>query len=233
VNRESRLALIIPAAGSGQRLGADIPKPYLVIAGKTVLEHTLLKFRPLAELSEVVISTSPDRIAGTEMMAEKIFPDIPVTVVEGGAERQHSIMNALNSLTENSGLVAVHDAVRPFIETETISLCVDLAVQKGAAIVAVPAKDTIKVTDSNQKILNTPDRSRLWQAQTPQIFKTALLIDAYQKAIEEGFIGTDDASLVENLGHEVFVMEGARENFKITYPLDLKLAEWILGKKTS
>ena len=230
MNKNSGLALIIPAAGSGQRLGTGTPKPYLTIAGKTILEHTLLRFRPLPALSEVVISTSRDKIKETLSIAAKVFDRDRFTVVEGGSERQHSIMNALNSLSGASEMVAVHDAVRPFIETETISLCVDLAIKKGAAIVAVPAKDTIKVTDSDQRILNTPDRSYLWQAQTPQIFKKSLLVDAYQKAIEEGFVGTDDASLVENLGHEVYVLEGARENFKITYPLDLKLAEWILTR---
>jgi 2-C-methyl-D-erythritol 4-phosphate cytidylyltransferase len=232
LNNNPQLALIIPAAGSGQRLGTDIPKPYIAIAGKTILEHTLLKFRSVKGLVEVVVSTSADRLRVTDDLLKKNFPDLQTAVVEGGSERQHSIMNAMNALRKDAELIAVHDAVRPFVETEVIERCVMLAAEKGAAIVAVPAKDTVKIADADRKILSTPSRSNLWQAQTPQIFRGGLLRKAYENALNANFLGTDDASLVEALGQEVFITEGSRENFKITYPLDMKLAEWMLLKET-
>lgn len=228
MSKDRSLALIIPAAGSGERLGKKIPKPYLNMGGKTILEHTLLKFSSLSELREIVVSTSPDYMELTKEKLAELFPGRITRVVQGGAERQDSIRNALNSLTSNAEAIAVHDAVRPFIETAVIRLCLEEALSRGAAIIAVPVKDTIKVSDMDQVIRSTPNRKTLWQAQTPQIFRTSVLINAYEAAVEENFLGTDDSSLVENIGHPVHLIEGNRENFKITYPLDLKLAEWLL-----
>lgn len=228
MTKERSLALIIPAAGSGERLGKKIPKPYLTISGKTILEHTLMKFAPLPELHEIVIPTSPEYQSLTERILGELFPDKVTRVVQGGAERQDSIRNALNTLSDDVTLVAVHDAVRPFIETAVIRICMEEADIKGGAIIAVPAKDTIKVSNSEGRIESTPDRNFLWQAQTPQIFKTPILKKAYEAALEENVLGTDDASLVERIGEPVYLIEGSRENFKITYPLDLRLAEWLL-----
>ncbi|MDX1591188.1 MAG: 2-C-methyl-D-erythritol 4-phosphate cytidylyltransferase [Balneolaceae bacterium] len=226
------LALIIPAAGSGERLGKKIPKPYLTIGGKTILEHTLRKFAPLSELHEIVIPTSADYQDLTGRILRELFPDKVTRVVRGGAERQDSIRNALNTLSDDVTLVSVHDAVRPFIDTAMIRACIEEADSKGGAIIAVPAKDTIKVSDSSGRIRSTPDRNTLWQAQTPQIFKASVLKKAYEAALEENVLGTDDASLVERIGEPVYLIEGSRENFKITYPLDLRLAEWLLDSGT-
>jgi 2-C-methyl-D-erythritol 4-phosphate cytidylyltransferase len=226
--RNPSLALIVPAAGSGVRLGKEIPKPYLEIAGKTILAHTLSRFKALDGLAEVVVSTSPAYFSVTETILSEIFPGLITRVVKGGEERQHSIKNAIDSLSGNVDFVAVHDAVRPFIELSLIQKCFDEACEYGAAIIAVPAKDTIKISDSSMRIVQTPQRSTLWQAQTPQIFKTNLLENAYRKAESENYLGTDDASLLEYAGNTVSLVEGNRENFKITYPLDLKLAEWLL-----
>ena len=220
--------MIVPAAGTGVRLGKEIPKPYLEIAGKTILEHTLSRFKTLGGLTEVVVSTSPAYFNITETILSELFSGLKMRVVKGGDERQHSIKNAIQSLSENVDYVAVHDAVRPFIELSLIQKCFDKACEVGGAIIAVPAKDTIKISDDSMRIIQTPNRNTLWQAQTPQIFKTNLLKEAYQKAEAENFLGTDDASLIEYLGEGVALVEGNRENFKITYPLDLKLAEWLL-----
>jgi 2-C-methyl-D-erythritol 4-phosphate cytidylyltransferase len=228
VGKRECLALVIPAAGSGERLGKKIPKPYLNIGGKTILEHTLLKFRPLPELTEVVVSTSPAYFEFTERLLEDLFPDHVTKVVTGGDERQDSIRNAINEISDRVTMIAVHDAVRPFIETSIIRACLEEAGKKGAAIVAVPAKDTIKVSDASGYIRQTPERQSVWQAQTPQIFKASILIKAYEVALEENLLGTDDASLVECTGQKVSLIEGNRENFKITYPLDFKLAEWLI-----
>ena len=221
--------LIIPAAGSGSRMGAVVPKPYLTISGKTVLEHTLSCFTGLKGLKQVVISTSEQYTEFTRKKALKLFPDIDVDVVIGGRERQDSICNALSVVNDDLDLVIVHDAVRPFISGHKIANCVMIASEKGAAIVAVPVKDTIKKADSNMNISETPQRKYLWQAQTPQVFSRKLIMKAYCEAKKSNFKGTDDASLVERLGLPVAIVEGDRQNFKLTYPLDFKIAESLIN----
>ena len=243
-----RFALILPAAGSGQRLGESIPKPYLSIAGRTILEHTLQPFVDTGALVHVVIPTEKNYIQTAKQCITASFPALSFDVIQGGEERQYSIEKGLDAM-KTAGIdaqwVAVHDAVRPFITVDEIQQCLDAAVQFGAAIVAVPAKDTIKMVDLESKasskaqktsdhravtlrIEDTPPRAQCWQAQTPQIFDSSLLKQAYQNARESSIIGTDDASLVEALGHDVYVVEGRRENFKITYPIDLTLTRWLL-----
>lgn len=225
----TQATLIIPAAGSGSRLNRETPKPFLEISGKTILEHTILRFLDLENLSQVIVATSPRYLSSAEEVLQKVLPEhITYQVIEGGAERQHSIFNTLK-FVDAGNLVIVHDAVRPFVEPIHIENCCKAAMQTGASVLGVPAKDTIKKIDQNQMILDTPSRSFLWQAQTPQVFKKEILQEAYQKAFEENFIGTDDASLVERLGHPVKMVEGDRSNFKITYPLDLKLAKLLLS----
>lgn len=226
-----QFALIIPAAGSGIRLGKETPKPYLEIAGKTVLEHTLSRFLYIERIEEIVIPTSDAYTDLTYNILNRVFPDKHVKVVPGGKERQDSIRNALAEISSDIRLVAVHDAVRPFVDPQTIVACFNKAAETGAAIVAVPAKDTIKVAGPQYFVVNTPERKNLWQAQTPQIFEKNLLLNAYDAALENSFTGTDDASLVEKAGGKVALVEGTRENFKITWPLDLQLAELLLSKK--
>jgi len=223
-----KLALIIPAAGSGSRLKRDIPKPYIKISGATILEHTLRPFAQLNNLCKVVIATSDAYLKEAKSIVQKVVSEeIEVEVVQGGTERQDSIYNALQSIRE-ADLTAIHDAVRPFILPSQIHACCKSATEIGGAIIAVPAKDTIKQIGDNNIIKSTPDRSFLWQAQTPQIFRTDIIKQAYEKAKADGVAGTDDASLVEYSGKEVKVVEGSRENFKITYPLDLRVAKTLL-----
>ncbi|NGP78137.1 2-C-methyl-D-erythritol 4-phosphate cytidylyltransferase [Balneolaceae bacterium YR4-1] len=225
----TKATLIIPAAGSGSRLNRETPKPFLEISGKTILEHTILRFLGLESLGQVVVATSPLYLNKAEEILNSVLPEhILFHVIEGGAERQHSIFNTLK-FVDDGNLAIVHDAVRPFVELKHIENCCKAAMQTGASVLGVPAKDTIKKIDKDQMILDTPSRSFLWQAQTPQVFKKEILQEAYQKAFEENFIGTDDASLVERLGHPVKMVEGDRSNFKITYPLDLKLAKLLLS----
>ena len=224
----TKATLIIPAAGSGSRLDTEVPKPYLEIGGSTILEHTLRRFLGLEILNQVIVATSKQYIEEAESILEKVIPgDLSFKVIEGGAERQHSIFNTLRYVEEDN-LVIVHDAVRPFVELVHIKSCCEAAVETGASVLGIPAKDTIKRLDDDDIILETPARKYLWQAQTPQVFKLRVLQEAYQKALEDDFIGTDDASLVERLGYPVKMVEGDRSNFKITYPLDLKLAKLLL-----
>ncbi|MEX0649301.1 MAG: 2-C-methyl-D-erythritol 4-phosphate cytidylyltransferase [Balneolaceae bacterium] len=221
----------MPAAGSGKRLGENTPKPYLEIAGKTILEHTLLCFAQIEGIEEIVVPASDEYKDLTYEILKRVFPGRKVQVVPGGKERQDSISNALGQISPEIHLVAVHDAVRPFVNRRTIEDCFEKAAETGAAIVAVPAKDTIKKAGADGIIYNTPDRNNIWQAQTPQVFERELLMKAYQLARENRFTGTDDSSLVEKAGGQVTLVEGTRENFKITWPLDFQLAELLLNKK--
>ncbi len=228
----SKLAVIIPAAGSGSRMGTRIPKPFIQLKDASILEHTIRAFAQVDNVKEIVVATSEEWFEHIDRILEKYASQVNrVGIVEGGSERQHSIYNALQKISSKIDLVAVHDAVRPFISEQLINECCEAASNVGGAIVAVPAKDTIKKVNSENTILETPDRSNLWQAQTPQIFQRQLLIRAYEHANRDKFLGTDDASLVERIGGSVKVIEGDRRNLKITYPIDLKVAELILDER--
>lgn len=225
-----QLALIIPAAGAGERLGTDVPKPYLELSGKTVLEHALESFLGIPGLGEVIVSTTPAYISQTEEILGRMFPDLIYHVVEGGVERQDSIRNALKKISGKTGLIAVHDAVRPFVSKKDIEMCIVEASKWGGAVLAIPANDTIKVAGDNNEILKTPERKRMWQAQTPQIFWAALIREAYDHAEQNQILGSDDSSLVEEVGGKVVLVNGSSKNFKITYPLDLEIASWLIKK---
>lgn len=224
------ISLIIPAAGQGRRMDSDIPKPYMLLADKIVLEHTLSCFIELDSLAQVIVSTAGEFRNTTKELLEKLFPGIDTKTASGGKKRQDSIRNALAKVAGSVNLIAVHDAVRPFVDEETIKACAAAAVKYGGAITGVPVKDTIKQVDENFMIEKTPDRSSLWQAQTPQIFKRSLLLKAYKNAEKEHYIGTDDASLVEAAGATVKMVEGQRSNIKLTYPLDFTVAEMLINK---
>lgn len=230
---KQQFGLIIPAAGAGKRLGEEIPKPYLRIGGKTILEHTLLCFKPIQNLGEVIVSTSGQYLVATEDILNTIFPDIKTAVVVGGAERQHSIRNAMAEISGKTGLIAVHDAVRPFVSESDINKCLEQAMQWGGAVLGVPAKDTIKQVNNQDVVQSTPNRKYLWQAQTPQIFWAALLREAYDHAELNEISGFDDATLVEKAGGKVVMVEGSSKNFKITYPLDLEIAQFLMQRQSS
>ncbi|SMO96077.1 2-C-methyl-D-erythritol 4-phosphate cytidylyltransferase [Gracilimonas mengyeensis] len=228
----AKLSVIIPAAGSGERMGADIPKPFLELGGRCILEHTISRFLNVRDIHQIVIAASSNYLPRIESLF-KNFEEASVSylAVEGGSERQYSIYNALQVIKDEVELVAVHDAVRPFIRSSLIEKCCEVASKVGGGVIGVPAKDTIKQVDEGRNITATPDRSKLWQAQTPQIFQKELLIKAYNSALADDFVGTDDASLVERIGGNVQMVEGDRKNLKITYPIDLKVAELILNNQ--
>lgn len=227
-----KLSLVIPAAGSGSRLGSEIPKPFIELCGKPILRHTLERFLRYDKLAQIVIATSAEQMERVEAILKDMdLGACSYNIVEGGSERQYSIWNALQEVDESCGLVAVHDAVRPFISEGLIRRCCEQAAAHGGAVVGVPAKDTIKKVNEHAVITETPDRSLLWQAQTPQVFKRDLIFKAYREAIDNGLLGTDDSSLAEAVGGTVVMVEGERENLKITYPIDLRVAELILKEE--
>lgn len=208
----------------------ETPKPYLLLSSRTILEHTIRRFLPLENLQQIIVATSEAFMDDTSQILNSLPDTVTKKSVIGGKERQHSINNALSEVG-NVDLVIVHDAVRPFVKLNHIEDCCRAASAIGGAVLGVPAKDTIKRIDDQQIIRETPSRKYLWQTQTPQVFRKELILKAYSKAIDEGFIGTDDSSLVERLGQKVKMVEGDRSNFKITYPLDLELAQLLIKKE--
>lgn len=211
-------------------MGTDTPKPYLFLKGKTVLERTLSCFMGLESLTQVVVSTSESYAEQTSEILSRLFEKSNTHVVSGGRRRQDSIYNALQEVSESADYVAVHDAVRPFITQKIISECLIRSEEAGAAITGVPVKDTIKKVSADGVIIESPDRSQLWQAQTPQIFRKDVYMDAFEYANSHDIDVTDDASLLEAMGVDVRMVEGDRENFKLTYPIDFKIAEMLVDE---
>lgn len=222
---------IIPAAGSGSRFGGQIPKQFIEIAGAPIIIHTLRRFDECEEIGAIVIALRREEIEGFEraLVAHEIRKS--VRLVAGGAERSDSILNALEAAKEfRPEIVAVHDAVRPFVTPERISAVIAKAREIGAAILAQPATDTIKEVEEGL-IRRTLDRRRIWRAQTPQAFRYDLLMRANEEARAANLpaaMATDDSFLVERLGAPVAIVEGMANNIKITTPEDLILAEKLL-----
>jgi 2-C-methyl-D-erythritol 4-phosphate cytidylyltransferase len=213
------LAAIVLAAGSGRRFGGD--KLFIALGGRPVLTWSLTAFEQADEVSFVVVVLSEKmRAAGERLVRRGGFAKVRA-ICPGGARRQDSVLNGVRAAT-GADWVAIHDAARPFVDPAMIRRGFAAARQLGAAIAAVPMKDTVKVVDEGRRIQDTPDRSRLWSAQTPQIFQTSQLLDAY--AALDGADATDDASLLERAGSPVGVFDGSYRNVKITTAEDLVVA---------
>ncbi|GEC92622.1 2-C-methyl-D-erythritol 4-phosphate cytidylyltransferase [Brevibacillus brevis] len=221
--------VVIVAAGSGKRMGGQRNKLWLPLAGEPILAHTVRLFATHPDIDEVVlvVSEADHAEVTTWLSAEKL----PVVVTLGGAERQDSVRNGLASLSANCDYVLVHDAARPFVTRKQISDMIKQVQQDQATIMAVPVKDTIKVVGATGLVESTPARESLWAVQTPQAFRMSLLREAHQAAEAAGKLGTDDAMLVEWLGHSVSIINGSYENIKITTPDDLWFGEEILRKR--
>lgn len=229
-----KVAVILPAAGLGTRMGKGSAektgtsrKQFMLLEGSPILMHTVRKFVGSPRVSEIVVAVRAEDIEWVGGMLARGFPGSPVRAVEGGNSRQQSVGNALNCIASDTDLVAVHDAVRPFIDLETIEQVLDEAAATGAAIVGVPAVDTVKQVirgTSHVRIRSTLPREKLVMAQTPQVFRYELLKRAFEMARADGFTGTDESSLVERLDVEVSVVMGSDRNIKITKPGDMDLA---------
>lgn len=215
-------AAVIVAGGKGKRMGTDISKQFIEVNGKPILAYTIEKFTNSNLFEEIIVVLPQNQLLYFEKkIKDRYFCEINIKITEGGAERQESVFNGLKMVDKNTDIVVIHDGVRPFIKIEDIVKTIKLAQEKGACVLGVPVKDTIKVCDINNNVINTPDRKTLWAIQTPQTFKYNLIMDAYIKAQASNFIGTDDASVAENAGYEVIVAEGSYDNIKITTKEDL------------
>ncbi len=231
-----RVSVILPAAGLGTRMGRGQPEKYgtsrkqfMLLDGSPILLHTIRKFMASPPVTEIIVALRAEDMEWVREMIDRAGFARPVKLVEGGDSRQESVENALAEVSVDTELVAVHDAVRPFIDLETVDKVLAEAAAGGAAIVGIIPVDTVKQVHRN-KIRATIPRDRLVLAQTPQVFRVDLLRQAFAKAREDGFIGTDEASLVERLDQvEVSVVLGSDRNIKITKPTDMDLARLFLS----
>jgi 2-C-methyl-D-erythritol 4-phosphate cytidylyltransferase len=211
--------------------GGSARKQFLRLDGEPIILHTLRKFTGIPEVREIVVALRPEDREWAADLASRGTANCPVRVVEGGDSRQQSVENAIRHLAPNTDLVAVHDAVRPFIDRDTIERVIAEAAATGAAIVGIVPVDTVKQVHRTH-IRQTIPRERLILAQTPQVFRYDLIRQAFERASEDGFNGTDEASLVERLDEvEVSVVLGSDRNIKITKPADMDLARLYLEQE--
>lgn len=227
------IAAIIVAGGTGERFGGAGGKQLAMVAGRPVLSWTLLAIAAAPEVSSIVVVCHPDRIDEYVRVAiEPLALSVPVTVVGGGATRQLSVSAGLAAIDAAVRVVLVHDGARPLVDAALVSEVVGIVLRGEAegAIVGHPSVDTLKVVEEGV-VTSTPDRARYWAIQTPQAFDASVLRRSYEAAESEGFTGTDDASLVERFGRIVRVVEGPRDNIKVTLPEDLVVVETLLERR--
>jgi 2-C-methyl-D-erythritol 4-phosphate cytidylyltransferase len=222
---------IIPAAGSGTRIGGDIRKQFLLLKGKPIIVHTLQQFEHCPDVDEIAIALPESAMSEMEKIVHHFRLHKVSKMVMGGAKRQDSVYNVLNRLSlKESDIVFVHDGVRPFIETKRISHLLKVCKEYDASVLAVQPKDTIRRSSGGGFFDQTMDRTALWLIQTPQAFRAKLLVKAFEKAKKDKFYSTDEAALVERLGVKIRIVEGSYDNIKITTPEDLELGLLILER---
>jgi len=216
----NKTALILLSGGVGSRMQAPLPKQYLPLGGKTIAERSLEPFLLLPEIGEIVVVC--------EAEYENYFNNLPVQFAMPGARRQDSLLNGLLALQKLPDLVCIHDAARPFVTEELVRAVLKAGREHGAAASALPLKFTVKVADENRFVSSTPDRSRLYEVQTPQAVSLPLLQAGFEKVQKENLTVTDDVALAEILGKPVKLVDGSPFNLKITSPEDLLVAEQFL-----
>jgi 2-C-methyl-D-erythritol 4-phosphate cytidylyltransferase len=233
----TRIAAIIPAAGLGTRMGAETPKQFLELDGMPLVVYTLRRLSACSSITDFFISTRTDDIVSLQDKVAKAALGRSARVIHGGDTRQQSVANALGQVDPATEIVLVHDAVRPFVTLEQIERVIAEARARGAAILGIPAIDTVKevkrasLPQDVALITSTIPRERIVLAQTPQAFSYALLRDAFRKAQQDGVTASDESALVERFGHDVFVVLGSERNLKITRPADMDLARFYLEQE--
>lgn len=225
---------VVPAAGIGKRMGSEVPKQYLQLDGRAVIDHTIerLLFHPAIDGVYVALSDADSRWQATEFAGH---PDL--VTLPGGVERCHSVLNALDGLAARASVddwVLVHDAARPCVRRDDIERLIDrVRSHPVGGLLGMPVRDTMKRTDAADLIEETVERSRLWHAFTPQMFRLGTLRNALRHALQDGFLVTDEASAIERIGHRPLMVEGHADNLKITRPDDLPLASYYLARQTA
>jgi 2-C-methyl-D-erythritol 4-phosphate cytidylyltransferase/2-C-methyl-D-erythritol 2,4-cyclodiphosphate synthase len=227
-----RVVAIIAAGGRGSRFGAPVPKQLIEIAGRTILEHSVRAFVRHPAVDAIVVALPADLAADPPAFLRGQAK--PVRVVDGGERRQDSVANAFEAMALEGDVFVIHDAARPLVDAPTIDRTIAAAVESGAAIAAVPSRDTVKLAAPGTRppvIADTIDRERVWLAQTPQAFRRGVLADAIAQG-RAGASGTDEAALAEQAGHHVRLVEGDARNLKITTPGDLEFAgSWLASEQ--
>ena len=228
----SLIVALVPAAGRGLRMGGFVPKQFLSLSGEPLIIYSLRTLQAAPMIDQIILAVPPADLeyCEREIVSRHRFTKV-TKVVAGGAERQDSVRHALAHVPLDTEVVLIHDAVRPFVTPRMITEVVAVARKEGAAIVALPMRDTVKQVRTDGTIERTVDRNPLWLAQTPQAFRRDWIEAAHKKAHAEGVRATDDAFLVEWLGHPVSVVEGSGENIKVTSPEDLVIGEAILASR--
>ena len=226
MKNKKHVAAIIVAGGKGKRMDSEIPKQYMVIAGKTILDTTLYKFEKSNEVDEIILVVNKEDLDYVKDEITPFYNKISC-VVPGGRTRVESVYQGLKKVKNNCDIVLIHDGVRPFISYNLISTCIENASLHKACIPVIDVLDTVKEVAEDGIVARTFDRKALRAAQTPQAFDFDIIRDCYEKAMTEDAEFTDDASIVEYYGYKVKTIEGLYKNIKITTPLDLRLAEII------
>jgi 2-C-methyl-D-erythritol 4-phosphate cytidylyltransferase len=223
------VSAVIVAAGRGVRMQSDTRKQYLQVAGRPVLVHTLLKFDVCPLIDHICLVVPDDDL---DFCRHRLLAGGPIKkalqFVAGGRHRQQSVYNGLKSLGLKKGLVAIHDGVRPLVDPLLITACIRAAETSGACAPGIPAYDTIKRVSGEGTIAGTMERKGLWLIQTPQVFRYAIITEAHDRALRDGYVGTDDATLVERLGFPVTLISGSKSNIKVTTAEDLAMAAALL-----
>jgi 2-C-methyl-D-erythritol 4-phosphate cytidylyltransferase len=233
----SRITAIVPAAGLGTRMGADQPKQFLELDGVPLIIFTLRRLAACAAITDFLVATRADDVMSMQDKVSKAGLGRPARVVHGGDTRQQSVANALAQVDPATEIVLVHDAVRPFVTVHQIDRLIAETRERGAAILGIPAIDTVKevkrasLPEDVALISATIPRERIVLAQTPQAFRYPLLRDAFKKAQQDDWTASDEAALVERFGHDVFVVHGSERNLKITRPADMDLARFYLEQE--
>lgn len=226
---KERCCVIIVAGGKGNRMGSGEVKQFINLNNKPILAHTIDKFEENKNINDIIIVIGKDQkeYCKSNIIQRYKYKKV-VALIEGGQERQDSVYNGLKSVNKNTDIVLIHDGVRPFIEQREIDTIIYTAVKKHACVLAVPVKDTIKLVNKDGIIESTLERNKLWAMQTPQVFKYDILMNAYLNAYNNNLLATDDASLVEELGEKVQVVEGNYKNIKITTKEDLEYCKFLM-----
>ncbi|MFQ5540515.1 MAG: 2-C-methyl-D-erythritol 4-phosphate cytidylyltransferase [Candidatus Binatia bacterium] len=223
---------VIVAAGEGKRTGKETPKAFLPLAGRPMILHTLSRFATCKNLCKVILVTLESEVSRCQELirSDDRLRSLECVVKPGGPRRQDSVEQGLACLDADCEVVVIHDGARPFVSSPLIDRCVDIAFEKGAVVVGVPVRDTIKVVTEDGRVRETPPRKSLWEIQTPQVFRVELIREAYLQAAQEDLEGTDDAMLVERLGASVAVLQGEKTNIKMTFEEDFLFGEALLSK---
>lgn len=223
------ISAIIPAAGQGRRMKNKINKQYLMLKGKAILSYTVDIFEKAELVDEVIVVVNPDEfeLCRQQVIGKKQYAKVRMTA--GGATRQESVFAGLKAADPSCEIAVIHDGARPLLSGDILNRCIEETIQYHATVAAVPAKNTIKVVSSDGIVDHTPNREQLYEVHTPQSFDYALIMKAHQRALDDGFTGTDDASLVEYIGEQVKIVRDHYHNIKITTPEDLLIAETIIG----